>query len=264
MNNPADFYIPTPLGGALPAPEVFTDMAQARAQRKASLAAAFRVFGKLGLAEGIAGHITVRDPEFAEHLWVNPYAVHFSQVQPDDLICISEAGEVVHGSGPVNAAAVAIHCGIHRTQPGVVAAVHTHSVYGRAFSALNQPLLPLNQEACVYFENQVLFRGDVVVLSGDEGERLGHALGQCKSAILLNHGLLTVGSSVEAAAYRFIAMERCCQIQLLAQAAGPVEALPAEEARQVKAQIGSDYVAWLGFRGLMAAHLEGGAPGVAR
>lgn len=108
----------------------------------------------------------------------------------------------------------------------------------------------------MYFENQVLFQGDVVVLSGDEGKRIGRLLGTNKSVVMLNHGLLTVGSSIEAAAYRFIAMERCCQIQLLAQAAGVVHALPDEEARQVKSQIGSDYVAWLGFRGLMDVHLE--------
>lgn len=256
MNSHADMYIPTPLGGPLPLPEAFTDPLAEREHRKRSLAAAFRVFGKLGLAEGIAGHITVRDPVFHDHLWVNPYAVHFSNIRPEQLIRITEAGEVVEGDGPVNAAAVAIHCGIHRTNPSVTAAVHTHSVYGRAFSALHQPLLPLNQEACVYFENQVLFEGDVVVLSGDEGERIGTSMGASKSVIMLNHGLLTVGSSVEAAAYRFIAMERCCQIQLLAQAAGQVKPLPDDEARRVKAQIGSDYVAWLGFRGLMAAHLE--------
>lgn len=256
MTSQADMYIPKPLGGSLPVPEAFTNASQEREHRKRSLAAAFRVFGKLGLAEGIAGHITVRDPEFHDHLWVNPYAVHFSKIRPEDLIRITEAGEVVEGEGPVNAAAVAIHCGIHRTNPSVLAAVHTHSVYGRAFSALHQPLLPLNQEACVYFENQVLFSGEVVVLSGDEGERIGRALGHSKSVIMLNHGLLTVGSSVEAAAYRFIAMERCCQIQLLAQAAGEVRALPDEEARLVKAQIGSDYVAWLGFRGLMSVHLD--------
>jgi ribulose-5-phosphate 4-epimerase/fuculose-1-phosphate aldolase len=256
MNSHADMYIPKPLGGALPVPEAFASYAQEREHRKQTLAAAFRVFGKLGLAEGIAGHITVRDPEFHDRLWVNAYAVHFSKLRAEHLICITEAGEVVEGDGPVNAAAVAIHCGIHKTCPNVVAAVHTHSVYGRAFSALHQPLLPLNQEACVYFENQVLFQGDVVVLSGDEGTRIGHALGSNKSVIMLNHGLLTVGSSIEAAAYRFIAMERCCQIQLLAQAAGTVHALPDEEARQVKSQIGSDYVAWLGFRGLMDVHLQ--------
>ncbi|WP_426217809.1 class II aldolase/adducin family protein [Pseudomonas sp. DWRC2-2] len=255
MTSQTDMYIPKPLGGALPLPESFRSKEEERNHRKQTLTAAFRVFGKLGLAEGIAGHITVRDPEFHDRLWVNPYAVHFSKIRPEQLICISEAGEIIEGDGPVNAAAVAIHCGIHRTNPSVTAAVHTHSVYGRAFSALNEPLLPLNQEACVYFENQVLFQGDVVVLSDNEGIRIGNALGTNKSLIMLNHGLLTVGSSVEAAAYRFIALERCCQIQLLAQAAGKVHVLPDEEARQVKSQIGSDYVAWLGFRGLMDSML---------
>ncbi|NHN86300.1 class II aldolase/adducin family protein [Acetobacter musti] len=240
-----------PLGGALPRPRVFSSFQDERAHCRNTLARAFRVFGRLGLAEGIAGHITVRDPEFHDRLWVNPYAVHFSRITADDLICISKNGEVVSGDGPVNAAAVAIHCGIHRENPDVVAAVHTHTTYGRAMSALNQYLLPVNQEACAFFENHILFRGDVVVLSDDEGTRIGKSLGKARHAIMQNHGLLTTGSSIEAACYRFISMERCCEIQLLASSAGQLYPLSDDEARKVKASVGSDYVAWLAFRGIM-------------
>lgn len=256
MNLVDDLYIPKPVGGDLPTPATFEDFAQEREDRKRWMAAAFRVFARLGMAEGIAGHITVRDPEFADRLWVNPYAVHFSKIRADQLICIDDTGQVIEGDGPINAAAVAIHCGLHRTCPTVTAAVHTHTVHGRAFSALNEPLLPINQEACAFFENHALFKGDVVVLSQNEGERIGKTLGARKSVVMVNHGLLTVASSVEAAAYRFIAMERCCQIQLLAQAAGQIHLIPDEEARKSRSLIGSDYIAWLGFRGLVDAYLD--------
>jgi ribulose-5-phosphate 4-epimerase/fuculose-1-phosphate aldolase len=249
----ADFYerqIPKPIGGKLPIPAVFDDVASEREHRRLKLAAAFRIFARFGLAEGIAGHITVRDPEFHDRFWVNPYAKHFSAIHPDDLICIDEEGHVHHGTGPVNAAAVAIHCGIHGTNGDVVAAAHTHTTYGRAFSCRSRLLAPINLEACLFYDDHVLFRGDVVVLASEEGRRIGTAMGDKRAAILLNHGLLTVGSSVDAAAYRFLAMERCCQVQLLAEAAGAIEQLPEEDARTTRRQLGSDYVAWLGFQGL--------------
>lgn len=247
---PQAFAIPTPLGAPLPKPRVFDNVAEARADRKLRLAVAFRIFARFGLAEGIAGHITVRDPEFHDRFWVNRYAQHFSAIHPDDLVLVDEAGAIHHGDGPVNAAAMAIHCGIHATLPQVEAAAHTHTTYGRAFAARSRLLAPINQEACLFHEDHVLFRGDVLVLASEEGVRIADAMGTKRSAILLNHGLLTVGSSVDAAAYRFLAMERCAQVQLLAEAAGPLDVLPDDEAREVHRLLGSDYVAWLGFQGL--------------
>ncbi|MGA0525299.1 class II aldolase/adducin family protein, partial [Escherichia coli] len=58
-----------------------------------------------------------------------------------------------------------------------------------------------------------------VVVELDEGQRIAQALGGNKAAILQNHGLLTVGKTVDEAAWWFITMERSCQVQLLAEAA---------------------------------------------
>lgn len=62
------------------------------------LAGAFRVFGREGYAEGIAGHISVRDPEFSDRFWINPLAVHFSMMRVSDLICLDMEGNVVGGN----------------------------------------------------------------------------------------------------------------------------------------------------------------------
>jgi len=245
-----DHQIPTPIGGPLPVPREFADLEDERSHRKLKLAAAFRLLSRFGLTEGIAGHVTVRDPEHYDRYWVNQYAQHFSTIHPDDLICIDDVGVVHHGIGPVNAAAVAIHCGLHRVNHSAMAAVHTHTTYGRAFAARERLLAPINQEACLFFENHVVFRGDIVVLAADEGARIARTMGTCKAAILLNHGFLTVGTSVDSAVYRFISMERCAQVQLLAEAAGALAPLSAEEARATRRHLASDYVAWLAFQGL--------------
>lgn len=219
-----------------------------RAERKRKLAAAFRAFGKFGFDEGVAGHITARDPELTDHFWVNPMGRSFKQMRVSDLMLVSHEGEVVEGEGLLNGAAFTIHSRIHMEHPRVVAAAHSHSLYGKAFSALGRELAPLTQDACAFFEDHVLADFTGVVLDCDEGERIASALGDRKAAILKNHGLLTVGESVDEAAWWFITMERSCQAQLLAEAAGTPHHIPREFALQTRETVGSSMAGWFQFQ----------------
>src|SRR5215510_14541201 len=103
-----------------------------RLYRKQQLAAALRLFGKFGFEEGVAGHITARDPELTDHFWVNPFGMSFKHIRVRDLLLVNHAGVVVEGGLPVNEAAFAIHSQVHQARPDVVAACHSHSTYGRA------------------------------------------------------------------------------------------------------------------------------------
>ena len=83
-----------------------------------------------------------------------------------------------------------------------------------------------------------------------EGDRIAAALGRRKLAILRNHGLLTVGTTVDAAAWWFITADRSCQAELLARAAGtPTEIDPATAAL-THSQVGSDAVGAFSFHPL--------------
>src|SRR6202041_2894716 len=88
----------------MPRPPAFATPAEERRHRKERLAAAFRLFSKCGFDEGVAGHITARDPERLDHFWVNPFGVHFSQIRVSDLLLVNDQGEVVEGDREVNAA----------------------------------------------------------------------------------------------------------------------------------------------------------------
>ena len=122
----------------IPSPPIHTTVEEERLHRKQRLAAAFRMFSKCGFDEGVAGHITARDPEKLDHFWVNPFGMHFSQIRVSDLILVDREGRVVEGDRMINAAAFAIHSQVHEARPDVVAAAHAHSVYGKSWSSLGR------------------------------------------------------------------------------------------------------------------------------
>lgn len=232
-------------------PPKFNSVAEERLDRKRRLAAAFRLFALNGYDEGPAGHITVRDPEFPDRFWVNPFGVHFSRIRVSDLLLVNHEGEILEGDFPLNKAAFAIHSRLHRRYPRIVAAAHSHSMYGKAFSALGQRLKTITQDACIFFEDHVLFDSfGGVVLDLEEGDRIAKSLGDCKAAILQNHGLLTTGGSVDSAAYFYIAMERCAKAQLIAESAGKVIEIPPETARLTYQQVGTEQAGWFSFQGM--------------
>lgn len=242
---------PMPEGVTIPLPPTFDTVEEERRYRKEQLAAGFRLFGKFGFSEGVAGHITVRDPENPHAFWVNPFGMSFSQIKASDLILVDQDGTLLSGSRPVNRAAFVIHSQVHAARPDAVAAAHSHSLHGKAFSSLGVPLDPITQDACAFFEDHGIYddyRG--VVNELDEGARVAKALGDHKAVILKNHGLLTVGHSVAEAVWWFITMERSCQAQLLAMAAGTPQLIDRETALITRGQVGTHLAGWFQARPL--------------
>jgi ribulose-5-phosphate 4-epimerase/fuculose-1-phosphate aldolase len=180
----------------------FDTLEEARQHRKKMLVAAFRLFDKFGFNEGVAGHITARDPELTDHFWVNGFGVDFGSMKTSDLILCNHHGEVVEGKYSVNKAAFAIHSQVHLARPEVVAAAHAHSIYGKSFSSLGKLLDPITQDACAFFEDHGLYDNFGGVANDvEEGHRIAKAVGNYKAAILQNHGLITVGNTVEEAVW---------------------------------------------------------------
>jgi len=233
----------------------FDSLEEERLYRKQHLAAAFRVFADRGFDEGVAGHISVRDPILRDHFWLNPLSMHFSQISVSDLILVNEDGDVVIGDEPINAAAFAIHSEIHKARPDVDAACHAHSVYGKAFSVFGRELDMMTQDALRFYKSHAVYDNfGGVVLDREEGKRIAKALGNGKAVILQNHGLLTCAKTVDAAAFWFISLDKTCHAQLLADAASAGSGykkilISDDEAEFSYAQVGTDDKGWLAFQG---------------
>src|SRR6201990_1588838 len=111
MSRPQQFSFPT-----------FESIDEERTHIKQRLAAGFRLFGRYGFDEGVAGHITARDPERLDCFWVNPFGLYFGRIRVSDLILVGHSGKRLTGGAEVNLAAFAFHSRIHAARPDVVAA----------------------------------------------------------------------------------------------------------------------------------------------
>ncbi|MCJ1679473.1 class II aldolase/adducin family protein [Streptomyces sp. APSN-46.1] len=231
-------------------PPVHADPADEREYRKRRLAGALRLLGRLGYEDGVSGHVSARDPEFEDCYWVNPFGRAFAGLAPGDLLLVDGDGRVLQGDRRVNELAFAVHAAVHRERPEVVAVVRTQAPYGRALASLGELLAPITQEACAFYEDHALldeFAG------AEDASRIGRALGPYKALILRNRGLLTVGDSVDAAVWWFIAAERAAQVQLIARAAGKPVLIDHHNAVATRERFGSDLAAWVNCQPLLAA-----------
>lgn len=245
-------YQPEQAGLIFPSTPSFGSSAEERRHLKERLVGACRAFAQHGFDYGFAGHLTIRDPEHPELYWTNPMAVHFNQVKVSNLILADHTGRVVEGRHAINRAGFVLHSAVHEAHPDIKAMCHAHTVYGTAFASLGRPLEPITQDACAFFEDHVVIGAEAgkVAVEVQAGMGVAESFRNVKAAIHQNHGLLTASRhSIESAAFWFIALERCCQQQLMVEATGlkPV-LLPPDKARYSREHVGSDYIGWLHFQ----------------
>jgi ribulose-5-phosphate 4-epimerase/fuculose-1-phosphate aldolase len=222
-----------------------------RAALKDELVEAIQLFARMGYGEGIAGHISVRDPDGPDCYWVNPFGLDFHEVRVRDLLLVGPQGVVLSGRGALNPSVDPLHGELHRSRPDLAAFAHTHSLYGKAWSALGRPLDPITQDACaLYGRHAVYGRYDGLVNDRQEGKEVVATLGNGTAVILQNHGFLTGGRSIAEAAWLFVVMERAAQVQLLAEAAGKPILIPHEVAEPAAATLSGLEYAELQFRNL--------------
>jgi len=197
---------------------------------RVKLAAAYRMVDYYGWTEQIYGHLTARVPGPENHFLINPWGLNYDEVTASNLVKIDVEGNVIgNGEHPVNFAGFIIHSAIHMTrseQNHVV--MHTHTRAGMAIAAIKEGLLPISMFATA-FHNRIGYHDyEGASLYPDERERIVKSLGPHKSMILRNHGLMAVGSTVPECFLRLYRLERACQVQLDAAAAGTLDLISAE------------------------------------
>ena len=196
----------------------------AERELRVQLAAAYRLVDHFGWTELIYGHLTARVPGPEHHFLINPYGLNYDEVTASNLVKIDLDGNVISGGGyGVNYAGFVIHSAIHMAKADKNRVVmHTHTRAGMAVAALEDGLLPISMTSTQFYGDIAYHDYEGVSVYLDERERIQQALGEAKAMILRNHGLLTVGRTVPEAFLNLYRLERACQVQIDALAAGKV------------------------------------------
>lgn len=252
LNERVSIYQPEQEGLIFPQLPEFDSVEQERQHRKQRLVAGCRAFALYNFDYGMAGHISVRDPEHPNLYWTNPMAVHFSQVNVSNLILADHEGRVVEGRHAINRAGFVVHASVHEAHPEIVAMCHAHTPHGTAWCSTGRPIEPFNQDAACFYDNHAVVSDDggAVTVFTNQGEGVVQAFANNRAVLHQNHGILTASRhSVDDAVFWFIAMDRCCQVQMLIESGSIKPPLMEEEAaRHSATHVGSDYLGWLHFQ----------------
>ena len=191
------------------------------------LAAAYRLVDHFGWTELIYGHLTARVPGDEPHFLINPFGLNYDEVTASNLVKIDLDGKIVEPSPhPVNYAGFVIHSAIHMAHASRHRVVmHTHTRAGMAICALKDGLKPISMVATAFHGKLSNHDYEGPSLDLDERGRLLKNLGDNQAMMLRNHGLLVTGRSVPEAFLRLYRLERACQIQIDAAAAGALNVL---------------------------------------
>jgi ribulose-5-phosphate 4-epimerase/fuculose-1-phosphate aldolase len=191
------------------------------------LAAAYRLVDHFGWTELIYGHLTARVPGDKLHFLINPFGLNYDEVNASNLVKIDVDGNIVEPTNyPVNHAGFVIHSAIHMANSARHKVVmHTHTRAGMAVCALEEGLLPISMVSTGFTGRLSYHDYEGPSLELDERERLQEHLGDNQAMLLRNHGLLATGRSVPEAFLRLYRLERACQIQVDAAAAGTLNVM---------------------------------------
>jgi ribulose-5-phosphate 4-epimerase/fuculose-1-phosphate aldolase len=197
---------------------------------------ASRALAAAGQADMIWGHASVRDPD-QRGVWMKSAGWGLEEIDKGKIVLVSPEGKVLEGSGRRHIE-YPIHTEILARRPDVGAVVHTHSPAANQFSALDVPLRPLDHAGSLFAYPEIprftLTGG--LIKTRELGIALAQTLGAARACLLPQHGIVAVGADTPTAVMTAILLDRACQTQLAAMAAGPLRRWGTEEDTVAKRQ----------------------------
>jgi L-fuculose-phosphate aldolase len=196
-----------------------------------ALSAACRILAYEGHESGLAGQVTVRGEKPATW-WTLQFGCGFEEAAPQRMVLVDEDLKPLQGGRPNPG--VRFHVWIYRERPDVNAIIHTHAPWASALAATGKPLRIAHMDSAMLYGTAHLPEWPGVPVADDEGRIIRAALGNAKTILLANHGLLSAGECVEEAAYLAVFFERAARMQMRAMAAGGVKEVKPELAAEAR------------------------------
>jgi ribulose-5-phosphate 4-epimerase/fuculose-1-phosphate aldolase len=190
-------------------------------QTRVDLAAGYRLCALYGWDDGIYTHISAAVPGEPGHYLINAFGMRFDEVTASNLVKVDGAGNVVGAvPAPVNQSGFRLHAAVHKARPDAACVMHLHHPAGIAVGMQEGGLLPLSPYALRFYGELAYHDYEGIAMTPDEQARLVHDLGARPAMLMRNHGSLTVGRTIAEAFVLMETLDRACDVQLRAQAAG--------------------------------------------
>jgi L-fuculose-phosphate aldolase len=196
------------------------------------LAACCRILAKENHESGLAGQVTARG-EKPGTWWTLQFGYGFEEATAERMVLVDEDLKPLRGGRPNPG--TRFHIWVYAKRPDVKAIVHTHAPHASALAATGAALKTIHMDSAMLHGTAHLPEWPGVPVADDEGRIISGALGNAKTILLANHGLLTAGASVEEATYLAVFFERAARMQLLAMAAGGFKEVRPELAEEARA-----------------------------
>jgi L-fuculose-phosphate aldolase len=189
------------------------------------LALSCRILFDNGHDSGLSGQITAR-AETPGSYYTQRFGLGFDEITASNLVHVDEDLNVLGGEGMPNPAN-RFHSWIYRARPDVNCIIHTHPLHVSALSMLEAPLVISHMDTCPLFEDcAFLAKWPGIPVGNEEGAIISAALGNKRAVLLAHHGQLVTGATIEEACNLAVLIERAAKIQLMAMAAGAIQAIP--------------------------------------
>jgi L-ribulose-5-phosphate 4-epimerase len=182
---------------------------------------------KNDLVRWTGGNASVRDPETG-YVVIKPSGVRYERLSPESMIVMDLHGDVVEGDLKPSSDASS-HLYIYRCRPDVNGVVHTHSPFATAFAAIGRPI-PVYLTAIADEFGEAIPCGGFALIGGEDiGRVVVESIGTCSAVLLKNHGVFTIGDTVEAAVKAAVMVEDIARTVWYALQIGQPDEIPAEE-----------------------------------
>jgi ribulose-5-phosphate 4-epimerase/fuculose-1-phosphate aldolase len=190
---------------------------------RCDLAACYRLVAMYGWSDLVFTHISAKLPGKDHHFLINPYGLMFDEITASSLVKVDkDCNKVIDSPYPVNPAGFVIHSAVHEAREDAGCVLHTHTRAGVAVSAQAAGVLPISQQSTFVLGSLAYHGYQGVAFRPEEKPSLQADLGHANYLMLRNHGLLTVGKTIADAFLHMYVFESTCQIQISAQAGGPL------------------------------------------
>ena len=169
-------------------------------------------------------------------LWVKRAGIGLFEVEPDAIALVDLRGRLIQGNGPLHRE-LPIHTAIYRRRPNVGAVVHTHPFHATALAASGMTLRLVSQDSLPFAHGYGRYDDPTLVTTDALGDAFAESIGDHSLALMRNHGLTAVGTSVEDALFTAVSVERSAALQLAAAPLGDVEQLGPNDVAELERQL---------------------------